>query len=267
MQYFHTIVFLRAVAASAVAWYHFVFYNPDYLQPGFLKTYGLYGQLGVEVFFIISGFVIPWALHSAGYQLKNIGRFLVKRIIRLDPAYLVVILMFLLLDYLSTLAPMFAGKPYAFDAPRTFLHLFYLNAFFSYPWLNPVFWTLAVEFQYYLFMSLFFFALSSVNRFVRWGGMIFFLSLFFVAKHMHFVFKWSTWHNPLIFYYAPLFLLGMLCFLIKAEKIKLGELIFWALPCVLWCYVYDPIMPVLALISVLLILFTNLKIPGLNLWA
>src|SRR5689334_14543570 len=84
-----TVDSLRGIASLAVCWFHLTNGNPSFLTGGPLKSSGTYGWLGVEMFFVISGFVIPYSLHKAGYDLKSFGTFVAKRIIRLDPPYLV----------------------------------------------------------------------------------------------------------------------------------------------------------------------------------
>jgi len=82
---------LRGLAAFAVAWVHFT-NGGNLIQAGWLKTSGAYGWLGVEVFFVISGFIIPFSLYHSGYRFpSHVGRFIFKRILRLDPPYLVTI--------------------------------------------------------------------------------------------------------------------------------------------------------------------------------
>src|ERR1700704_4918895 len=75
---------LRGLAAFSVCWYHltgFSFFDP------WLRASGIHGSLGVEVFFVISGFIIPFALYRGKYRVRNFGRFLAKRVTRLDPPY------------------------------------------------------------------------------------------------------------------------------------------------------------------------------------
>jgi peptidoglycan/LPS O-acetylase OafA/YrhL len=84
---YHEIDLLRFVAAMAVVFYHFAYrgYHADYLSPLDYPALGQvckYGYLGVELFFLISGYVI---LHSA--QGKTLGQFFVSRVRRLYPAY------------------------------------------------------------------------------------------------------------------------------------------------------------------------------------
>jgi peptidoglycan/LPS O-acetylase OafA/YrhL len=149
-----TIDALRGIASFAVCFYHLSYCSNICLPQGALKSVGSFGWLGVEVFFVISGFIIPYALHRAGYQLKQYGTFVLKRVVRLDPPYLATIALIIPLGYFSAMAPGFQGPPFTVSTSQVLLHLAYLNVFFGGNWLNPVFWTLAIEFQYYLLVGL-----------------------------------------------------------------------------------------------------------------
>ena len=66
------VEYTRGVAAFMVMWFHFTYLMPD----GVLRASGLYGYLGVEAFFVISGFIIPYAMDlrhygSAGTVLRS----------------------------------------------------------------------------------------------------------------------------------------------------------------------------------------------------
>lgn len=150
---------LRGVASLAVCWFHltsFTYASPDGWFYSPLRRTGVYGWLGVEVFFVISGFVIPYSLHRAGYRLAFYPSFILKRLIRLDPPYIVSIAFVLAVAFghafLKGHAPQVEGEPIGWA--RVLLHLGYSNVFFGYEWLNPSFWTLAVELQYYLLAGL-----------------------------------------------------------------------------------------------------------------
>lgn len=143
---------LRGVASLSVAWFHMTLGSA-----GWLKASGEYGWLGVEAFFVISGFVLPLALHRADYRINFYGRFIIKRLLRLDPPYFASILIIIALGYLSPYLPGAGGREaFSLSLAQLFLHIGYLNAFFGLPWLNMVFWSLAIEFQFYLLVGLLF---------------------------------------------------------------------------------------------------------------
>jgi peptidoglycan/LPS O-acetylase OafA/YrhL len=147
---------LRGFAALWVAWFHFT-HGSGLFHAGPVLASGNYGWLGVEIFFVISGFVIPYSMLNGGYRgLEDAGAFMLKRIVRLDPPYITAVLLCLALLYLSAAAPGFKGPSPHVTVGQILLHLGYLNAFAGRPWLNPVFWTLAIEFQFYLAMVVLF---------------------------------------------------------------------------------------------------------------
>ncbi len=79
---------LRGVAALAVVLFHFRgAVNEtagDWIWPVFEKLFS-YGYLGVDIFFVISGLVIPLSVRNAKHTPGFLLRFAVRRSIRLDP--------------------------------------------------------------------------------------------------------------------------------------------------------------------------------------
>jgi peptidoglycan/LPS O-acetylase OafA/YrhL len=196
-----TVDALRGIASFCVAWFHFTNGNPSFLPAGFLKSSGRYGGLGVQMFFVISGFVIPYSLYKAQYQLPQYGRFLAKRIIRLDPPYIADICLVLALAYVVPLAPMFHGGPPTYSFAQLLGHLGYANSLIGKPWVNPVFWSLGIEFQYYLLIGVIFPWLVTSNRLIRLALMVaLLLPALFISK------------PSLIFAWLPLFVAGILTF-------------------------------------------------------
>lgn len=187
--------FLRGMASLAVVWHHFF----GVLEPGALRSASFYGQLGVQVFFVISGFIIPYSLWRSRYTLRNFGTFVLKRIVRLDPPYLVTIALIIALGVFSWYVPFQKDQVFQMTLPQVFLHFAYVNVFFGYPWLSDVFWTLAIEFQYYLLIGLAFPLLFSRDARVRLATLAALGSLAFVIKPSAF-----------IFYFIFLFFMGIL---------------------------------------------------------
>ena len=145
----------RGLAALSVCFYHFGRGLPD----GFFKEACTFGNLGVDVFFVISGFVIPLWLDRAGGSWGDIPLFLWKRFIRLYPAFLFASLCSLGLWWGSGLIPGFRGEPVGISGTGALANLFFLCDIVGQPWIVPVSWSLAIEWQYYLAAAVSFFFL------------------------------------------------------------------------------------------------------------
>ena len=148
----HSLTLLRAIAALMVCLFHFRGYlwhdeNPNM----FVKSLN-YGYLGVIMFFVISGFVIPYSMYVKKYQLKHFFQFLLKRTIRIEPPYIIYVFLLMAANY-YTLVYLW-GMPYPTTLKQFFLNITYLAPFFKVQWINIIFWTLAVEFQFYILTGL-----------------------------------------------------------------------------------------------------------------
>src|SRR5260221_1098387 len=192
---------LRGLAALAVAWHHFT-NGIGLIGDGWLKASGAYGYLGVEIFFVISGFIIPYSMIRGGYLFPtSIPTFLLKRLVRLEPPYLASILVAIALSYLSASTPWYRGNPPEINSVQLVSHIGYLTPILGCQWLNPVFWSLAIEFQYYLLVSVVYPLVASESRALRYASLgalclsaIAIPAPLFVAK------------------YLPLFALGIIAF-------------------------------------------------------
>jgi peptidoglycan/LPS O-acetylase OafA/YrhL len=191
---------MRGLAAAAVAWFHFT-NGGGLLSEGWLKASGAYGWLGVEVFFVVSGFVLPYSLWRGGYRVpRDAGTFALKRLIRLEPPYLVTLALTIALLYASAATPSFKGAPPNVSAPQVILHVGYLNGYFGYPSLSPVFWTLAIEFQFYMLIAF-------AHPLLAGGRHVAALSLAALA-----VLALALPHDRFVFQYLGLFGLGTAAF-------------------------------------------------------
>jgi peptidoglycan/LPS O-acetylase OafA/YrhL len=244
-----TIDVLRGIASFSVAWFHFTQGNPTFLPQGVLKSTGKYGWLGVQMFFVISGFVIPYALHKARYSRRQFGRFLAKRIIRLDPPYLADICLILALGYLVPLVPLFEGPQPSYTVTQLLCHLGYLNSVVGKPWINPVFWSLGIEFQYYLLMGLVFPFLVAPRRMIRFVTMIALLIPGILITR-----------PSLIFLYMPIFLAGILTFQRKVGLLSNRLFVLGLLLCcaITWAELGVGVALIVA-VATLAIAFVNLR--------
>jgi peptidoglycan/LPS O-acetylase OafA/YrhL len=243
-----TVDLLRGIASLGVCWFHLTNGNPTFLPPSLLKSSGTYGWLGVEMFFVISGFIIPFALHRSEYQLSNYGIFLLKRIIRLDPPYLAVIVGIICLGYASSATPGFQGEPYHVSMTQILLHFGYINAVFDYPWLNPVFWTLAIEFQYYLLAGLLYPFIRDWKYFNSLGLML--------ALGLPLLLPSSN----LIFHWISLFMLGISTFQYRSGSLSLRCYFCWLVAfTALTLYSHGIVISAVATLTAYAIAFVNIK--------
>lgn len=145
---------LRGVASLGVVLYHVYSKNllpmSGYELPEPLHAICSNGNLGVYIFFVISGFVITQSIRGSDITPRFVGWFALRRSLRLDPPYWATIAAMIVLSYVS-------GRVQRDHAPlpvpawdSVVAHLFYLQGFLGYPQIVGVFWTLCYELQFYL---------------------------------------------------------------------------------------------------------------------
>jgi peptidoglycan/LPS O-acetylase OafA/YrhL len=142
---------LRAVAAFSVALWHYQSSVPqlDARLPASLSQAVAHGNVGVEIFFVLSGFAVARSLVGTNVDARTLGRFMLRRTVRLDPPYAVTLALVVILALASP-----AYWPIRPTAGRVVAHLFYLQGVLGMPNLLGIFWTLALEIQLYLAFAL-----------------------------------------------------------------------------------------------------------------
>lgn len=160
------VEYLRGIASLSVAWFHLT--NP--YKDSLVASIGSYGWLGVDIFFVISGFIIPYSIWKAypNYSIRFFPQFIGKRIVRLEPPYLVSLALVIILHYLASSVSWFRGGPPSYDFSQIALHLFYLIPLSKYDWAQPVYWSLAYEFAFYVLIGLTYWLLSGARTTAIW---------------------------------------------------------------------------------------------------
>ncbi|HEX4850771.1 MAG TPA: acyltransferase, partial [Puia sp.] len=210
-----SVELLRGIASSMVCYYHLARGNTNFLpDDSTVKRMATWGWSGVEIFFVISGFVIPYAMFQKKYVLRNFFTFLKKRIIRIEPPYLISIVLVIFLGFISTLSPYYRGASFHINWPNLFGHIAYLNVFTGEKWLNDVYWSLAIEFQYYLLIAISYGLIVSKRLYLRQGFLLLFLLSSFWLKSLSFVFV-----------YAAFFISGILLFQLVCQLIPFIEFV------------------------------------------
>jgi peptidoglycan/LPS O-acetylase OafA/YrhL len=188
---------LRAIAILLVCVFHF-----------HLLPIGQAGFIGVDVFFVISGFlitrIITGGLESEKFSLST---FYYRRVRRLYPALLTVLVVYLVVGYFTFLPDLFDELAWE----TLFSSIYGINIYLwrsvdyfgvqahSRPLLHM--WSLAVEEQFYLFYPLFLMGLYRLFR-GRPGGIILGAAFFMLLS---FAVGWyaSGWKPQAAFYLLP----------------------------------------------------------------
>ncbi|TCL00732.1 peptidoglycan/LPS O-acetylase OafA/YrhL [Shimia isoporae] len=184
---------LRAIAVLAVVFYHF----------GLPGVAG--GFVGVDVFFVISGFLIGgilWREKIATGRL-SLGQFYVRRIKRLAPAYVAMSVAVLVVGWLVLLPNDFRETAKGIIAATVYLSnvLFYRQSgYFDSAAEDKVMlhtWSLSVEEQFYLFLPLVFLLLGRSRRVMLIGFAALFLASLIASLPM------TERNQPAAFYLFP----------------------------------------------------------------
>ncbi|QHG63832.1 acyltransferase family protein [Pseudomonas putida] len=116
-----------------------------------------YGPFGVSVFFLISGFVIPFSLNRLAPK-----QFLVARFLRIYPTYIVGSLVMLALVYLSS---RYWGQAFSMPMDRLLANLMLIQGNVAQPTIDLVNWTLSVEIKFYIIAALMYGAIKTGNAY------------------------------------------------------------------------------------------------------
>jgi peptidoglycan/LPS O-acetylase OafA/YrhL len=153
---------LRFVAIAMVVLYHLngyltaktIFYERGLtFQPDWLCRTALVGFHGVELFFVISGFILalPFAAHHlAGAPAVSLRKYYLRRLTRLEPPYFVTVFLLLALGILAGHGGVSGVLPHL-AASLAYLHNVIYGA------QSPVIgvaWSLEIEVQFYLLVPL-----------------------------------------------------------------------------------------------------------------
>ena len=208
---------LRAIAAWSVCLYHFICTTIGFVsKDSFIFQFFSFGSFGVQLFFVISGLVIPWSLYHGEYHIKNFFSFFAKRMIRIEPPYIVSIIIMVCIIYIKKYSPVHTADVKV-SVSQLLLHLGYLIPWIkdvNVVWINNVYWTLAIEFQYYILVGLMYFLFISKKFVLRFLAYALILTLPNLIPLTDFL--------P---YWFPVFGLGILLFLYKSNHIYMVEFI------------------------------------------
>ncbi len=135
-----SIQYLRGIAALFVVLYHIAFKDQQYS----LGNFGFeIGEMGVDIFFVISGFVMYYVSIRKSNTLRSVYEFLKRRALRILPLYWIVTTVALVIYLVS---PENVNR---FTGSTDILNSYTLFPSFT-RYLIPVGWSLSYELYFYL---------------------------------------------------------------------------------------------------------------------
>ena len=208
----HFIDFLRGVAILLVMLIHL---SQFYTQ---ISNFSKYGYLGVQIFFILSGFVLPLSMKDNKYRIKYFFTFLFKRIIRLEIPYFFALFISILFLYLK-------------NENNNWVNLFLSNLTYTagvlnMKWASGVFWTLGIEFQFYIFLALLYLLFFNKSPFI-----------FFTIFLMVLFISYFITDGNLLLHWFPFFGLGIILFRFKSFNLDLYSLCLLSIITLMLIYV------------------------------
>lgn len=192
------------------------------------------GGLGVDLFFVLSGFLLTMPFHraaAAGRPMPHLGRFWVRRCRRVLPAYWVQVLLLFLLytvlqhgslfDWMEPLRSLVARHPGLSDPLNLLQHLLLVQNLspWQFQYMNAVYWSLPVEWDFYVVLPLIVLLLARC----RWW-LALLLVMFWVLA-----FRWlcqASWFDPTLDWLAYPWIIQMPS---RLDEFFFGALGAWVL--------------------------------------
>ena len=139
---------LRGIASLLVVLFHVTITFATINKQAFGFNFFLFGGAGVDIFFVLSGFIITYTSFKTLNRPDKVLPFISRRFVRIFPAYWIIIGLFLLTQIIF---PTFYKTHYDFSVENLLSTVFLLP---GHVMVNGVSWTLSFELFFYLLFSI-----------------------------------------------------------------------------------------------------------------
>ncbi|GAB3001837.1 acyltransferase family protein [Psychrosphaera aestuarii] len=236
---------LRGIAAMAVVIYHYLYhYNRLFGHDFYVSELFSYGFYGVQLFFIISGFVIFWSIG----RVSNVREFVVSRFSRLYPTFWCAVIITFIVTSLSNVEFLQLNFT-TFLANLTMIH-----EYFRFQHVDGAYWTLTLEMAFYVWMVAIFKLnyLSKIeNIFIPWVIIAALIALFDLPIH-------NALKKLFIIDYIEFFAAGIVFFKIMQSSYTKKTVALLVL-CVISLYIKNSIQTAIGLSGFFLMFFAIIK--------
>jgi peptidoglycan/LPS O-acetylase OafA/YrhL len=202
---------MRFFAAMSVVLFHYAFRG--YAADGYssmpyplLAPVAKYGYLGVELFFMVSGFVILMTASSG-----SLKKFIVSRVTRLYPAFWVSCT----ITFLAILT--FGGQRFHASVSQYLVNMTLLSEFVRVPAIDGVYWSLFVELKFYALVAL----VLVAGRIHQVQHLLFVWLLLALFQEIYPI---GVLHNLLVTDYAAYFVAGAITYLVWSNGLSLARI-------------------------------------------
>lgn len=214
----YQIDLFRFLAALAVVLFHYMFrgYIQDDMLINFNKigSFFKYGYLGVNLFFIISGFVI-----SLSIKHNSLIKFIISRFTRLYPIYWIAV-------FLTFIITLLYGAPrYSANFNQFIVNLTMFQNYVGVDNIDGSYWSLFVEMKFYIFIICTYLFLNKIKTIKLDYLIIFwlFLSILYIIFNDFYVMNILNYF--LIFNWSSYFISGMIFYQIFNRGLKQTDFI------------------------------------------
>lgn len=210
----YQIDLLRFLAAMSVVLFHYlfrgyIFDNQSNLQFIEIGKYFKYGYLGVDLFFIISGFVITLSIKSR--KLKD---FWISRISRLLPSYWLSILI------TASIIGLFGSPRFEINLKQIIINMTMFQNYFNVRSIDGVYWSLMIEMRFYIFIIGSYVLLNKIRE-IKLDYVIFsWLTLSITHLFLNHLLAFKILNYFLILDWSSYFIAGMIFYQIFKNKIN-----------------------------------------------
>ncbi|KNH31633.1 acyltransferase [Pantoea agglomerans] len=210
---------LRFIAFLMVMFYHYLFIAPlqGYIPRAYAVEAFSFGEYGVDLFFLISGFVITLSSEN-----RTARAFLIARFNRIVPLFIACAF---IVFFFSISLPMI-------DAKERIISLLYSLSFFpklfGEEYFSAVYWTIAIEVTFYILVAI----LMSLKLWDKKRILI--CGFWLASSYLNcFILKNTIMSSLLITQYAGHFILGIMLFELRTSSIKPVHILIMLLSSVL----------------------------------
>ena len=138
---------LRAIASLLVVLLHCTTNMAEVLHKSFLWNSFIFGGSGVDIFFVLSGFIITYTSFRSFANWDKLGTFLQRRFVRIFPTYWIIITGIIALQLLLPIS----YRSHFDLAPEKLMQAYLLLP--GHPMINGVSWTLTYELFFYVLFA------------------------------------------------------------------------------------------------------------------